>query len=130
MLLLGFRYALREPTRLLLTAAGVACAVVLTVFLAGVYLGATRGSLAYIEQADAQVWVGRRGTWNLMRSSGIVPVALGARLERGHLAGVGGARRGCCGGDAPTDQAGRDQQQPSEGSHTASPSGTGAKHGA
>ncbi len=82
MLLLGFRYALREPTRLLLTAAGVACAVVLTVFLAGVYRGATRGSLAYIEQADAQVWVGRRGTWNLMRSSGLLPASLGRRLER------------------------------------------------
>lgn len=82
MILLGFRYALRQPTRLLLTAAGIACAVVLTVFLAGVYRGAMRGSLDYIERADAEVWVGRRGTWNLMRSSGLLPAAARDRLAR------------------------------------------------
>lgn len=82
MILLGFRYALRQPTRLLLTAAGIACAVVLTVFLAGVYRGATRGSLDYIERCDAEVWVGRSGTWNLMRSSGLLPLAGRDILER------------------------------------------------
>jgi putative ABC transport system permease protein len=73
MLTLGFQYAIREKMRFALTAAGVASAVVLTVFLAGVYRGAVRGSLSYVEQADAQVWVGRRGSWNLMRTSGLLP---------------------------------------------------------
>lgn len=77
MILLGLKYALRERTRFALTAGGVACAVVLTVFLVGVYRGAMRGSLSYIERTDADIWVGRRGTWNLMRASGLIPV--GAR---------------------------------------------------
>ncbi len=69
---LGLRYALRERTRFALTGGGLACAVVLTVFLAGVYRGAVHGSLDYIEQADADVWVGSRGSWNLMRASGLL----------------------------------------------------------
>jgi putative ABC transport system permease protein len=69
---LGFRYALRDPMRFALTAGGLACAVVLTVFLAGVYRGAVRGSLSYVEDVDAQIWVGRRGSWNLMRASGLL----------------------------------------------------------
>jgi putative ABC transport system permease protein len=69
----GFRYALRERARFLLTAGGLACAVVLTVFLAGVYRGAVHGSVSYIENADATVWVGRRGSWNLLRASGLLP---------------------------------------------------------
>jgi putative ABC transport system permease protein len=70
MIFLGFRYALRESVRFALTAGGLACAVVLSVFLVGVYRGAVRGSLRYVEGVDAEVWVGRRGSWNLMRASG------------------------------------------------------------
>lgn len=75
MIFLGFRYALRESVRFALTAGGLACAVVLTVFLVGVYRGAVQGSLRYIEDVDAQVWVGRRGSWNLMRASGLLTVS-------------------------------------------------------
>jgi len=69
---LGFRYALRDPVRFALTAGGLACAVVLTVFLVGTYRGAVRGSLNYIEGVDTQIWVGRRGSWNLLRASGLL----------------------------------------------------------
>ena len=79
--LLGLRYAMRERTRFLLTAAGVASAVLLTTFLVGVYRGATRGSLSYIEGSGADVWVGRRGTWNLLRASGLLPTSAGPMLE-------------------------------------------------
>jgi putative ABC transport system permease protein len=82
MILLGFRYALRERTRFALTAAGVAAAVLLTVFLVGVYRGATRGSLSYIEGTGADVWVGRRGTWNLLRAGGLIPVSAKPLLEQ------------------------------------------------
>ena len=81
MILLGFHYALRERTRFALTAAGVAAAVLLTVFLVGVYRGATRGSLSYIEGTGADVWVGRRGTWNLLRAGGMIPVKAKPLLE-------------------------------------------------
>lgn len=90
MTLLGFRYATRERARFFLTAAGVASAVLLTVFLIGVYRGATRGSLSYIENAGADVWVGRRGTWNLLRASGLLPASAGPMLER--VKGVESAR--------------------------------------
>ncbi len=72
MIALGVRYALREPMRFALTAAGLACAVVLTVFLASVYRGAVQGSLRYIEDVEAEIWVGRRASWNLMRASGLL----------------------------------------------------------
>lgn len=73
MIYLGFQYALREPKRSVVALIGVASAVVLTIFLLGVYGGAIRGSLSYIEQAEADIWVGRKGSWNLMRSSGLLP---------------------------------------------------------
>ncbi len=78
---IGFHFALREPVRFGLTAFGLACAVVLTVFLAGVYQGVVHGSLSYIADADADVWVGRPGSWNLMRSSGLLPGSVGERLR-------------------------------------------------
>jgi putative ABC transport system permease protein len=73
MLTLGFKYALRERTRFMLTMGAVASAVVLTVFLVGVYRGAVRGSLSYVSDVHCDVWVGRAGSWNLMRCSGLVP---------------------------------------------------------
>jgi putative ABC transport system permease protein len=69
-----------------LTAGGVASAVVLTVFLVGVYRGAERGSLSYVAGTGADVWIGREGTWNLMRSSGLLPGAAVQAVES--LAGV------------------------------------------
>jgi putative ABC transport system permease protein len=87
MIFLGFRYALRESMRFALTAGGLACAVVLTVFLVGVYRGAVQGSLRYIEGVDAQVWVGRRGSWNLMRASGVL-----TRTNRDSVLAVPGVR--------------------------------------
>jgi len=84
---LGFRYAFREPTRVALTVGGLACAVVLTVFLTGIYRGAMHGSLSYIEETSADVWVGRQGSWNMMRASGLM---LGSTEKR--IRGVEGVR--------------------------------------
>jgi ABC-type antimicrobial peptide transport system permease subunit len=70
---LGWHYGTRERTRFLLTAGGVAGAVVLSVFLAGVYRSAVSGSIDYIEAADADLWVARVGTDNLMRVGGDLP---------------------------------------------------------
>ena len=79
---IGFHLAIREPVRFCLTAAGLACAVLLTVFLVGVYQGVVQGSLSYIAEADADVWVGRQGSWNLMRSSGLLPESVGEQLRQ------------------------------------------------
>lgn len=80
MITLGLRYALREPQRFALTAAGLACAVTLAVFLVGVYRGAVHGSLDYVVRADADVWVGSRSAWNLMRASGFLPGSTRQRI--------------------------------------------------
>jgi len=77
---LGLRFALREPTQFALTAGGLACAVVLTVFLAGVYRSTLYSSLSYVSGAEADVWVGRQGSWNLMRSSGVLHGSVGRRI--------------------------------------------------
>lgn len=55
MILLGLRYALRERARFTLTGIGVACSVVLSCFLAGVYRGGVRGSMSFVEDAEAVV---------------------------------------------------------------------------
>lgn len=73
MITLGFKYALRERARFMLAVGAVASAVVLTVFLVGVYRGAVRGSLGYVSDIYCDVWVGRAGSWNLMRCSGFLP---------------------------------------------------------
>ena len=80
MITLGLRYALREPQRFALTAGGLTCAVTLAVFLVGVYRGAVHGSLDYIVRADADVWVGSRSSWNLMRASGFLPGSVRRRI--------------------------------------------------
>ena len=72
MIWLGFQTAFRERLRFALTVGGVTSAVVLTVFLIGVYQGAVLGSLTWVEEIDADVWVGGRGNWNLLRTSGFV----------------------------------------------------------
>jgi putative ABC transport system permease protein len=82
MILLGLRYALRERTRFALTGIGVACSVVLSSFLAGIYQGGVRGSMSFVEDADADLWVGRRGAWNLLRGSGVLPASARADAER------------------------------------------------
>ncbi len=80
MITLGLRYALRESQRFGLTAGGLACAVTLAVFLVGVYRGAVHGSLDYVERAEADVWVGSRSSWNLMRASGFLPGSMRQRI--------------------------------------------------
>ena len=82
MILLGFRYAFRERTRFILTGLGVACAVILSAFLAGIYRGGVRGSMSYVEDAEADLWVGRRGSWNLLRGSGVLPASARAEAEK------------------------------------------------
>ena len=81
MIWLGFQTAFRERLRFALTVGGVTSAVVLTVFLIGVYQGAVLGSLSWVEDIDADVWVGGRGNWNLLRTSGFVGRDVIASLE-------------------------------------------------
>jgi len=77
---LGMRYATRERTRFALTAGGLALAVVLTVFLREVYNDGVAGALSYVEEADADIWVGSKGSWNLMRTSGVLRESVGRRI--------------------------------------------------
>lgn len=81
MLLLGFRYAWREKRRSMITAAGIAGAVILTVFLIGVYRGSMRTSLSYAAHVGADLWVGREGSWNMMRVSGLLPEDAASRAD-------------------------------------------------
>jgi putative ABC transport system permease protein len=80
MVWLGIQYALREGRRSVVTLIGIAGALMLAVFLIGVYRGALHGSLDYIAHTEADIWVGRRGSWNLMRNSGLLPGSLRQEL--------------------------------------------------
>lgn len=63
----------KQPTRLALTLLGVALCVVLMLFLLGAYKGVADGSLDYIRNSKADLWVLHRNTNNILRGQSILP---------------------------------------------------------
>ncbi|MBM3311676.1 MAG: ABC transporter permease [Candidatus Aminicenantes bacterium] len=80
------RYALRvlrgQPLRLVLTVGGVSLCVVLMFFLLAVYRGAAEGSVDYIRQNPADLWVLQKNASNILRGSSLVSSAQGELLSR------------------------------------------------
>jgi putative ABC transport system permease protein len=66
---LGWRLVSRDGVRFVVTVAGVGCAVLLMLFLAGVYGGVKTESNGYVTQRPVQVWLAHGNTTNLIRSS-------------------------------------------------------------
>jgi putative ABC transport system permease protein len=66
---LGWRLLSRDRVRFFVTVAGVGCAVLLMLFLAGVYGGVRTESNGYVTQRPVQVWLAHGNTTNLIRSS-------------------------------------------------------------
>jgi putative ABC transport system permease protein len=76
-----FRYALNillyQPLRLFFTIVGVALCVILMLFLLGVYRGIEFGSMEYIRQNRADMWVLQKNSWNVLRGSSLIPSGVG-----------------------------------------------------
>ena len=69
-------YALRilrsQPLRLTLTVGGVALCIVLMLFLVSAYNGVADGSVEYIRQNKADLWILQRNAWNILRGSSLL----------------------------------------------------------
>jgi len=67
--------------RLALTIGGIACCIVLMLFLLSVYFGVKEGSVEYIRSNRADLWVLQRNAWNILRGSSILSTNYEDKLE-------------------------------------------------
>lgn len=61
-----------QPLRLALTVGGIALCIVLMLFLLSVYRGVADGSVEYIRQNKADLWVLQRNATNILRGSSVL----------------------------------------------------------
>lgn len=69
-----------ERGRIAISVAGVAFAVMLILFLAGVYAGFQESVTAYIEESGADLFIAQEGTTDMFHSFSIVPLNLSERI--------------------------------------------------
>ena len=62
-----------NPTRLLLTVTGISLCMILMLFLFGIYKGVADGSVEYIRENKADLWVLQRNATNILRGSSMLP---------------------------------------------------------
>lgn len=80
--LYALRTLRRQPGRLALTVGGVSLCIVLMFFLLAVYRGVADGSVDYIRQNRADLWVLQKNATNILRGSSLVPGSQGEVLAR------------------------------------------------
>jgi putative ABC transport system permease protein len=73
MIKLAIRNLFHDPTRLFISAGGVALAVMLILIMAGVFAGSEEHAVAYIKNQPAPLWLMQVGVENLHMSSSILP---------------------------------------------------------
>lgn len=74
------RMVLYQPLRAAAAALVIGAATTLMLFMDGVTHGVLDGTAAYVGQDDVDLWIARRGTDNLIRSSSFLPADLGDAL--------------------------------------------------
>ncbi|MEK7250112.1 MAG: hypothetical protein AAB209_06775, partial [Bacteroidota bacterium] len=70
-----------HPLRLALTIGGVALCLVLMLFLLSIYAGVADGSVAYIRESKADLWVLQGNATNILRGTSILSTAHGNVLR-------------------------------------------------
>jgi putative ABC transport system permease protein len=75
-----------QPLRLMLTVGGIALCIVLMLFLLSVYRGVADGSVEYIRQNRADLWVLQRNATNILRGSSVLFTTHGQSIRS--IAGV------------------------------------------
>jgi len=63
---------LNQPYRLVLTAGGIGLCIVLMLFLLGIYEGISEGSVDYIRENKADLWILQENTTNILRGTSIL----------------------------------------------------------
>jgi len=70
-----YRILTVQPLRLMLTLSGIALCIILILFILGIYNGVAEGSIQYVKQNKADMWVLQSNTTNIMRGTSILPVS-------------------------------------------------------
>jgi len=63
---------LKQFSRFLLTAFGIALCLILMLFMLSIYLGVSESSVRYVRDSDADIWVLQRHAANLLRGTSIL----------------------------------------------------------
>jgi len=71
-----------QPLRLALTVGGIALCIVLMLFLLSVYRGVADGSVEYIRQNKADLWVLQRNATNILRGSSVLFTSHGKNIQK------------------------------------------------
>ena len=71
-----------QPLRLALTVGGIALCIVLMLFLLSVYQGVADGSVEYIRQNEADLWVLQCNATNILRGSSVLFAAQGETVRK------------------------------------------------
>jgi putative ABC transport system permease protein len=78
-------YALRilksQPLRLMLTIGGIALCIMLILFLLSIYRGVSDGSVEYIRQNKADLWVLQKNATNILRGSSLLSTGHGGVIR-------------------------------------------------
>jgi putative ABC transport system permease protein len=76
------RMVWNERARFLITACGIAFLIMLMFFLGEVYEGVKAGSVGYILQSRADLWICSKNSTNLLRSSSFLPASAGSAIRK------------------------------------------------
>ncbi len=72
MIMFALKTLLEQHLRFILTVFGIALCVMLMLFLLSVYKGVSVGSVEYIRESDADLWILQRHATNILRSTSIL----------------------------------------------------------
>lgn len=81
MMQLALRNLLQNKTRLFISTAGLALALLLILSLDSIFLGAESRISAYVDRSGADVWVSQAGVRNMHMASSTLPASLGDRVR-------------------------------------------------
>ena len=68
----AFKTLLRQRGRFMITSLGIALCIILMLFLLAIYKGVADGSVRYIRDSDADLWILQRHTSNILRGTSLL----------------------------------------------------------
>ena len=72
---------LHQKTRFALTVLAIALCAILMLFLLSIYRGVSVGSIAYIRNADADLWIMQKHATNILRSTSLLMTSMGNQIK-------------------------------------------------
>jgi putative ABC transport system permease protein len=73
---------LNQFGRFVITSLGIALCIILMLFLLAVFRGVANGSMRYIRESDADLWILQRHTVNIMRGTSLLTMSQGNSIRK------------------------------------------------